>query len=643
MWAVLPELGLLALCACVAVSAIMGGLLLRGAATGERALVTAARPLAVLQSLLACLAFAALMLLFADNDFSVRYVVQQSSSQLPLVYRLAAVWGGHEGSLLLWLLLLCVWTLAVALCSRSLDDAMRARLVAIMGLIAAGFGFFLLLTSNPFARLDIPAVEGRELNPMLQDPGLIVHPPLLYMGYVGFAVAFAMALAGLMAGRIDAAWARFARPWTTLAWVNLTAGIAVGSLWAYYELGWGGWWFWDPVENASFMPWLAGTALMHSLAATEKRGVFKSWTVLLAILTFSLSLLGTFLVRSGVLSSVHAFASDPGRGVFILALLAVVVGVSLVLFAVRAPDLTSTAGFAPLSRESLLLANNVLLCVATASVLLGTLYPLMVDALNLGKLSVGPPYFNAVFIPVMLPLLLLIGPGSVVRWKRQAGMELVKGLWHVLLASAVLAIVWSGTLAPFSPLVALALFAALWIILGALWDLLRRWRAGQRPGLATLGMHLAHVGVAVTVIGIALTSGYERERDVRLAAGGSATLGAYRFTLEDIGDSNGPNYLGVTARLTVTDNGAPLAVLTPEKRIYASMPGMPMTEASIHAGFFNHVYVALADQLEDGSWGVRLYHKPFVGWIWYGALLMGLGGLLAMADRRYRLRRGNRP
>ncbi|MXR37285.1 heme lyase CcmF/NrfE family subunit [Neisseriaceae bacterium B2N2-7] len=632
----LPELGLFSLIAAVVLSLLSGALLFTGAALNDSRLMAAARPLAFALSTLVLLSFACLTALFLLNDFSVGYVAQHSSTLLPTVYRVAAVWGGHEGSLLLWLLLLCLWTLAVALSSRALDPALLARVIAVMSWIAGSFGLFLLLTSSPFTRLDIPALEGRELNPMLQDPGLVIHPPLLYMGYVGFSVAFAMAIGGLMSGRIDAAWARWSRPWTTFAWVNLTLGIAIGSLWAYYELGWGGWWFWDPVENASFMPWLAGSALMHSLAATDKRGVFKSWTVLLAILTFSLSLLGTFLVRSGVLSSVHAFASDPSRGLFILVLTALVVGASLLLFALKAPALQSHARFEPLSRESLLLANNVLLCVATGSVLLGTLYPLMVDALDLGKLSVGPPYFNAVFVPLMLPLLFVLGVGPVTRWKAHALAEITRRLGWVLLVSLLLAVLWVWGVGNVSALAVIGVALALWITLSALLDLASRLRKGQRPALAVWGMHLAHIGVAIAVIGITLTSGYESERDVALAPGEHATLAGYRFTLLSAGPLEGPNYLGEQASITVSRNGKAVATLKPEKRVYLSMPGMPMTEAAIHDGLLAHVYVALADKIGDTAWGIRLYHKPFVGWIWYGGLLMALGGLIAVADRRYR-------
>ncbi|MCP9759693.1 heme lyase CcmF/NrfE family subunit [Aquitalea sp. S1-19] len=632
----LPELGLFSLIAAVVLSLLSGALLFTAAALNDSRLMAAARPLAFALSTLVLLSFACLTALFLLNDFSVGYVAQHSSTLLPTVYRVAAVWGGHEGSLLLWLLLLCLWTLAVALSSRALDPALLARVIAVMSWIAGSFGLFLLLTSSPFTRLDIPALEGRELNPMLQDPGLVIHPPLLYMGYVGFSVAFAMAIGGLMSGRIDAAWARWSRPWTTFAWVNLTLGIAIGSLWAYYELGWGGWWFWDPVENASFMPWLAGTALMHSLAATDKRGVFKSWTVLLAILTFSLSLLGTFLVRSGVLSSVHAFASDPSRGLFILVLTALVVGASLLLFALKAPALQSHARFEPLSRESLLLANNVLLCVATGSVLLGTLYPLIIDALDLGKLSVGPPYFNAVFVPLMLPLLFVLGVGPVTRWKAHALAEITRRLGWVLLVSCLLAVLWVWGVGKVSALAVIGVALALWITLSALLDLASRLRKGQRPALAVWGMHLAHIGVAIAVIGITLTSGYESERDVALAPGEHATLAGYRFTLLRAGPLEGPNYLGEQASIAVSRNGKAVATLKPEKRVYLSMPGMPMTEAAIHDGLLAHVYVALADKIGDTAWGIRLYHKPFVGWIWYGGLLMAVGGLIAVADRRYR-------
>ena len=506
-----------------------------------------------------------------------------------------------------------------------------------MGAVGAGFIAFLIFTSNPFRRLFPTPAEGRDLNPLLQDPGLAIHPPLLYMGYVGFSVAFAFAVAALLSGRVDSAWARWARPWTVVAWAFLTGGIALGSWWAYYELGWGGWWFWDPVENASFMPWLAGTALMHSLAVMEKRGLFRAWTLLLAILAFSLSLLGTFLVRSGVLTSVHAFASDPARGLFILGFLALVVGGSLSLYGQRAARLRSVADFRPLSRETLLLLNNLLLVVLTASILLGTLYPLVIDALGLGKLSVGPPWFNTLFVPLALPLMLALGLGTLARWKADSWSRLGRLLAAPAALSLAGGLLLVGLFAPFLSVgAALGVAAALWVLSTQLVALRDRLRGGGAPTRGFAGMLLAHLGVAVFAVGVSLVSAYSTEKDVRLAPGESRTLGGYRFTFLGVEPVPGPNYLARRGRVRVYRGERLVAELLPEKRLYATQPN-PMTEAAIDPGITRDLFVALGEALgPDGAWSLRLYHKPFIRWIWSGALLMALGGLVAASDPRYR-------
>ena len=636
----IPELGHLALILALLVALVQGVLPIVGAQRGNAVWIGLARPAAQTQFVLVAFAFGCLTAAFVGNDFSVVYVAQHSNSQLPTAYRAAAVWGGHEGSLLLWLLMLNGWTLAVSLLSRQLPRAMVARVIGVLGLVAFGFLLFVLLTSNPFERLLPAAPDGRDLNPLLQDPGLVFHPPMLYMGYVGFSVAFAFAISALLSGRLDAAWARWSRPWTTVAWVFLTLGVALGSWWAYYELGWGGWWFWDPVENASFMPWLVGTALVHSLAVTEKRGSFKNWTVLLAIGAFSLSLLGTFLVRSGVLTSVHAFATDPRRGIFILAFLVVVIGGSLALFAWRAPKVGLGGSFALLSRETLLLVNNVLLVVAAGSVLLGTLYPLFIDALGLGKLSVGPPYFNAVFVPIMVPLLFLIAVGPLARWKQLD----VRDMWQRLRLAAALALA-AGVGLPllmgrWSPLVALGLLLAVWIVASTVFQLRERLKSGFPPR-AFWGMHLAHVGVAVCVVGITLVKNHEVEKDVRMAVGDTVQLAGYTVRLLGVREVPGPNYVAQRGEVELSKDGRVLRTLNPEKRAYFSSQ-MPMTETAIDSGVTRDVYVALGERLAgDGAnaaWSVRVYYKPFVVWIWGGALLMALGGGLAAADRRYRLK-----
>ncbi|MFA6310477.1 MAG: heme lyase CcmF/NrfE family subunit [Sterolibacterium sp.] len=640
----IPELGHFAIILALMVAVVQGVLPLLGAHRNDAAWIALARPAAQTQWLLLTVAFACLAYAFVTNDFSVQYVAEHSNSQLPEVYRFAAVWGGHEGSLLLWVLLLASWTLAVSLLSDALPEAMVARVIGVLGLVSCGMLLFILLTSSPFERLaDIPA-DGRDLNPLLQDPGLVIHPPMLYMGYVGFSVAFAFAIAALLSGQLDAAWARWSRPWTVAAWIFLTLGVGLGSWWAYYELGWGGWWFWDPVENASFMPWLVGTALIHSLAVTEKRGAFKNWTVLLAIGAFSLSLLGTFLVRSGVLTSVHAFATDPRRGIFILTFLVVVIGSSLMLFAWRAPKVGLGGRFALMSRETLLLVNNVLLVVACGSVLLGTLYPLIIDALGLGKLSVGPPYFEAVFVPLMVPLLFLIAAGPVARWKQADSGDMTRRLRLALAVSVVAGIGLPLAFGGWSPLIGLGLLLAVWIVASSVVQIRERLKsgwAGLGAARAFWGMHLAHIGVAVFVVGVTMVKGYESEKDVRMAPGDTIEVGGYTVRLLGVKDALGPNYRASVGDLELSKDGKLQRNLHPEKRAYFSS-AMPMAEAAIDTGLTRDVYVSLGEPvgIQDGSgaWSVRVHHKPFVDWIWGGCLLMSLGGLVAVSDRRYRLK-----
>ncbi len=637
----IPELGNFALMLATVVALVQGVLPLTGTLVAnpqtQISLQSLARPAAALQFALVAFAFGALATSFLSNDFSVLYVSQHSNSLLPKPYQFAAVWGGHEGSLLLWVLMLTLWSVAVALFSRSLPLDMVARVLGVLGLISVGFLLFILTTSNPFERLLPAALDGRDLNPLLQDPGLVIHPPMLYMGYVGMSVAFAFAVAALLSGRLDAAWARWSRPWTVIAWAFLTFGIGLGSWWAYYELGWGGWWFWDPVENASLMPWLVATALIHSLMATEKRGSFKAWTVLLAIAAFSLSLLGTFLVRSGVLTSVHAFATDPKRGVFVLLFLAVVVGSSLTLFAWRAPRVTLGGRMELVSRESFLLANSVLLVVATAAVLLGTIYPLVIDALNLGKLSVGPPYFNAVFAPLLVPAIFLIIPGSVARWRDAQVREIAYTLRWTALGALVLGAGLPFVLGTWTWGSALGLFLGAWVALGTLQQVWVRVRKPGRIGASFWGQQIAHFGMAVLVVGVTGVKSYEVERDVRMQVNDVVTIAPYTFRLKSLDEVMGPNYKATRADVEVLRDGQLLEVLQPEKRRYFSS-AMPMTEAAIDSGFMRDLYVSLGEPLNDTrtEWSVRVYFKPFVPWLWAGVLLMVLGGVLAAVDRRYR-------
>ncbi len=642
------EIGHFCLIVALMLALAQGILPLMGAARGRAAWMAVGPPAVQGQFLFVATAFVLLIAAFLRNDFSIMVVAQQSNTQLPTPYKIAAVWGGHEGSMLLWVLMLSLWGVAVSLFSKRLPAVFVARVLGVMGLVAAGFLGFLLFTSNPFERLLPAAAEGRDLNPLLQDPGMVFHPPMLYMGYVGFSVAFAFAIAALLSGRLDATWARWSRPWTTVAWIFLTLGIALGSGWAYYELGWGGWWFWDPVENASFLPWLVGTALIHSLAVTEKRGVFRSWTVLLAIFAFSFSLLGTFLVRSGVLTSVHAFATDPKRGIYILAFLVVVVGGSLTLFAARAPKVGLGGGFSAVSRESMLLVNNVLLAVATASVLLGTLYPLLLDSLQLGKISVGPPYFEAVFVPLMAPAVFLMAVGPLARWREATLPDLARRLKWALVASFIAAGV---TLAAGGSLLAsLGILLAAWIAAATVVMLLERtrnaagpvWqRLARAPRLlprAEWGMLLAHLGVAVFIFGVTMVKTWEAEKDVKMSPGDTAHLGGYSFRMESMGEVQGPNYVAMKATVKVTRDGRAIATLHPEKRLYTAQQ-MPMTEAAIDPSLTRDLYVSIGEAIDDHAYAVRLQVKPFVDWIWGGTLIMALGGLLAATDRRYRMAR----
>ena len=621
---------------CLAVAQSVFGLV--GAMPGKSYLQSGVRPAVAGQFVFVVLAFASLALAFQHNDFSVLYVASNSNSQLPAFYRFAAIWGAHEGSLLLWLLVLACWSIAVAAFTKNMPATFVSRVLGVLGLVSAGFALFILATSNPFARLLPAALDGRDLNPLLQDPALAIHPPMLYTGYVGFAVPFAFAVAALLEGKLDPVWARWVRPWTTVAWMFLTVGIALGSWWAYYELGWGGWWFWDPVENASFMPWLAGTALIHSLAVTEKRGLFKSWTLLLAIFAFSLSLVGTFLVRSGVLVSVHAFASDPSRGMFILAFLVICIGGSLSLYAWRAQRFGSTAGFAVVSRESFLLLNNVLLVAAASLILVGTLYPLFLDALHLGKISVGPPYFATVFMIPMLPLLFLLAVGMHAAWKR-AKLESVKIKLLVMVgASIALAIIVPlVSYGSVSVLSVIGFTAGMWVLLSSLIEPVSRWRAGHKLSASVLGMSVAHLGLGVFVLGATVVKAYEIEKDLSLTPGQSVTLGNYEFKLNDTRNVVGPNYDAIEATVVVSRLGREVTVLHPQKRTYRVQTN-PMTEAGIDPGWNRDVFVAMGEPLGQGAWSFRLQYKPLVRFIWIGAVIMALGGFIGVTDRRYRAR-----
>jgi cytochrome c-type biogenesis protein CcmF len=644
----IPELGHFALILALVMAVIQSVFPLVGAHTGNLTWMNLAVPAARAQLLFMAVSFACLTAAFITNDFSVAYVAHNGNTETPLIYKISGVWGAHEGSLLLWALTMSAWTGAVTLYSGRLPRDMSARVLGVLGLIAIGFIMFMLFTSNPFDRLVPAPAEGRDLNPLLQDPGLAIHPPLLYMGYVGFAVPFAFAIAAMLGGRLDAAWARWSRPWTAVAWLSLTAGITLGSWWAYYELGWGGWWFWDPVENASFMPWLVGTALMHSLAVTEKRGAFKAWTVLLAIFAFSLSLLGTFLVRSGVLTSVHSFAADPERGLFILIFLLAVVGAALALYTFRAAEVKSDVRFEILSREFGLLVNNLLLVVIAGMVLLGTLAPLLVDALNflfpslqIGKLSVGFPWFNFMFVVFAVPLGLAVGFGVTARWKNDSAGRMLQVLRWPAIIALVLAVALPALFAPeYMWKASLGLLVAFWIAGVTVQSVRDRLSNGRK--LASVprgfwGMTLGHIGIAVFAVGVTLTSLYSTEKDIRLAPGESYDLAGYHFYFYGVEGRDGPNYHADRGHVTVTYEGEEIADLWPEKRVYRAQP-MPMTEAAIDAGLTRDLFVALGEPLgEDGAWALRVYHKPFVRWIWLGGLLMTIGGLVSATDRRYRL------
>jgi len=640
----IAELGNYALALSLAIAVLLAIFPLWGAEKGNVQFMALARPMTYGLFLILSVSFGALFYVFAINDFSVQYVVNNSNTTLPIYYRLSAVWGSHEGSLLLWIWLLSLWSAAVALFSKRLPQEAVARVLGIMGIISIGFLLFVLFTSNPFTRTfpDFP-VDGKELNPLLQDIGLIFHPPLLYMGYVGFSVAFAFSIASLMTGKLDTAWARWSRPWTMAAWVFLTLGIVLGSWWAYYELGWGGWWFWDPVENASFMPWLAGTALLHSLAVTEKRGSFKAWTVLLAILAFSLCLLGTFLVRSGILVSVHAFASDPTRGLYVLAYLIVVIGGSLTLYAYKGSQIRSRDNAERYSRESLLLLNNILLMTALCVVLLGTLLPLVHKQLGLGSISIGAPFFDQMFLIIMTPFALLLGIGPLVKWRR----DQFSAICTPVIASLIIMLI-AGFALPYLLQDKLTVSAVLGtmmtviIVLLSLYEMHQRatyrdtfWRGITKLSRSHWGMILAHLGVAMTVWGIAFSQNYSIERDVRMNVGDTVQIAGYDFTFKGISDANGPNYVGGKAQIDISRDGKHETTLYAEKRLY-TVSKMPMTEAAIDWGFSRDLYAALGEKLDNNAWALRLYYKPFIRWIWLGGLFMALGGVLCMFDRRYR-------
>ena len=644
----IPEIGQYSLILALALAVCQASIPLVGAHRGNVAMMQVGRSAAAGQFLFVAIAFACLTWSFIANDFSVLYVANHSQLSLPTIYRISAVWGAHEGSLLLWIFLLSAWTIAVAKFSSGLPDAFAARVIGVLGILSVGFLLFALLTSNPFDRLMPAPADGGDLNPLLQDPGLAIHPPLLYIGYVGFSVAFAFAIAAMISGDLDQRWAKWTRPWTTVAWMFLTLGIALGSWWAYYELGWGGWWFWDAVENASFMPWLIGTALIHSLAVTEKRGLFKSWTLLLAISAFSLSLLGTFLVRSGIIVSVHAFATDPTRGFFILSFLAIVVVAALVLYAWRAPSLDTDVGFAPLSRETFLLLNNVLLVVATALVLIGTLSPLVIEMATGGKISIGPPWFNVAFLVPMIPLVLLLGMGMHTAWRTQSA-----GPWmRILKIPAIIAIIL-GVVFPLmvygrvSIMLVVGCAAAAWIVASSLIQPIRSIRREKGTAGITrsaLGMSVAHLGMGLFVIGVTIVSAFGVESDRALQPGESIEVAGFEFHMKSLGNAQGPNFSAIEAEIEIRDDGEYVATVRPQKRQYLVQKNW-MTEAGIHAGMDKDLFVALGDQLGDGGWSVRVQYKPMIRFIWLGALIMALGGLITISDRRYRTasRSGNEP
>jgi len=633
------ELGQISLLAALLTALSLAIIPMIGSYTGNRRLMAMSFSAALIQAALLIISFGILTSAFITQDFSVEYVARNSNSLLPMSYRYSAVWSAHEGSLLLWELILTLWVAAVALFSKNLPEVFRARVLSVLGMISVGFLLFILLTSNPFGRLMPAAVEGLDLNPLLQDFGLIIHPPMLYMGYVGFAVAFAFAVAALLGGEVNRDWVRWSRPWTHIAWAFLTLGIALGSWWAYYELGWGGWWFWDPVENASFMPWLVGTALIHSQAVTEKRGAFGNWTLLLALSAFSLSLLGTFLVRSGVLTSVHAFASDPTRGIFILAYLAVVVGGSLTLYAIRAPKMIQGGGFAGVSRETFLLVNNLVFTVMAAMVLTGTLYPLLIDALGAGKISVGPPYFGLLFNWLLVPMVLALPFGMFSRWQKDdAGRLFGKLRWALLISIVVGAGVW--IMEPkLGWLSAAGVTGAMWVITGSLFNagrLLKKTNHFKLPA-GVFAMTLAHVGLGVFLIGLSMSSSLSGEKHLRMQAGDSYEISGYSFKFNGTDKVQGPNYMADQGEFVVTRDNKEIARLYPQKREYAQR-GNIMTEAAIDPGFTRDLYVSLGEPLDsmNRAWAVRVYHKPFIRWTWLGAIFMALGGVIAASNKRYR-------
>ena len=642
----IPEIGHFALILALSLAICQGVMPMIGAHRGDAALMAVARPAARGQFVFVAIAFACLAWSFLQDDFSVLYVANHSQLALPNVYKFSAVWGAHEGSLLLWILILSIWTIAVGRYSRALPESFAARVLGVLGLLSCGFMLFTLMTSNPFERYLPAPQDGADLNPLLQDFGLAIHPPILYTGYVGFSVAFAFAVAAMLSGNLDRSWARWTRPWTIWSWLFLTIGIALGSWWAYYELGWGGWWFWDPVENASFMPWLAGTALIHSLAVTEKRGLFKSWTLLLAISAFSLSLLGTFLVRSGILVSVHAFATDPARGLFILAFLGIVIGGALALYAWRAPALDSDAGFKPLSRETFLLLNNVLLVIAATLILFGTLAPLIADVAQVGKISVGKPWFEIAFAIPMLPLLLLIGVGMHTAWRSQdwptlAAQLKLPAIFALVAGLAVPALVYGR----FGGLVTVGAIAAFWIMAVALIQPIRSLR--RDPGTAgitraALGMSIAHFGVGFFVLGVSIVQAFNVEEDMRILPGESVEVAGFTFELRELRNVQGPNFQALEGEIEIRKNGEFIGELRPQKRTYLVQQS-PMTEAGIHADLRRDLFVALGDPLGDGAWSVRLQYKPMIRFIWLGALIMALGGLIAASDRRYQFAKGAVP
>ena len=646
------ELGHFTLILALTIALIQAFFPLVGAQQGNNAWIALAQPTALFQFLLVAISFGCLTQLYVTSDFSVVNVVKNSNTAMPMLYKISGVWGNHEGSLLLWVLILAIFGASVAAFGNNLPPEFRARALSVQSMIAIGFYTFILFTSNPFERVFPPPMNGRDLNPLLQDPGLAFHPPMLYLGYVGFSMAFSFAIAALIEGRVDAAWARWVRPWTLAAWLFLTSGIALGSWWAYYELGWGGWWYWDPVENASFMPWLAGTALLHSATVVEKRDSLKGWTILLAIITFSLSLLGTFLVRSGVLTSVHTFATDPTRGIFILGLLIIVIGGSLALFAWRGPKLANTGFFQPISREGALLFNNLVMITAAAAVLLGTLYPLFLDAIGGGKVSVGPPFFNAVFIPIMIPMIVAMAVGPFLHWKRgdlATAFSRLKTAFILALVATIVTWIWQND----GPIVAtLAIGLATWLGIGTITELLVKLRIFQSPAgiwdrLKRLprhnwGMSLGHFGLALAIAGMAGAGGWTKESIQTMRPGETVTVSGYNFNFKGAEKLQGPNYTSIVGKFVVAREGKEVAHIFAEKRTYL-VTGMLTTEAGIHTMLSGDLYAVIGDaEGSKGAFVTRLYFNPLVVWMWIGCLVMVFGALLSLTDHRYRIGAPNR-